>query len=301
MEFNNKASEKIAEVAELPLKLNLQLFADEVGDEGADDAADVDTIDTGDDVDDTLDTDVDDDDQGANNPGAADPDQNPSFKDDPQNKAFAEMRRRTEQAERDAQIARKYGAEYGVFSEAEIAAKYGDSHGIRSLAELEKAIQTEQYRQQGIDPDAINQLIENHPAIKQANEENFKRLVQDNYLDLQKEYPELVKKPEDVSEDVFKKWNDGKSGLTLTEAYELVNRKSIREHLQASSKQKALNQVNSKSHLRSNGGDGADDVDLTSIPADTLQTYRQLFAKELRTGKMKESDFVKHYKKSTKG
>lgn len=286
-------SEKTAEVAELLLKLDLQLFAEELDnfDEPVDEPID-------EPVDDHLD-DLDDDpiDSGEKVEELADP-QEPSFKDDPQNKAFADMRRRAEQAERDRDIARNYGADYGVYSEADISARYGESHGIHSLMELEKAIQMEQYRAQGIDPDVINSIVENHPAIKQAEEEKFNRLLSDSFGDLQKEYPELVKNPEDIQLEVWQKWQDGKMGLSLTDAYELVNKKVIRDHLQASSKQKTLNQVNSKSHLRSNGGEGADDVDLTSIPSETMATYRQMFSKELRSGKMKESDFVKHYKKS---
>lgn len=87
-------------------------------------------------------------------------------------------------------------------------------------------------------------------------------------------------------------------GYSLLDAYEVANRAELRTKNINAGKQKALNQLNSKAHIRGNGGSGSDDVDLTSIPADTLQVYRQMFAKELRTGKMKEADFVKHYKKS---
>jgi hypothetical protein len=297
-----KNSEKTTEVAEpFLLKLDLQFFSDELGgDDGGDDTVIVDdNLDA--DIDNDLDTGDDEEIPGGNNQDVADPEQPPSFKDDPQNKAFAEMRRRAEQAERDSQIARKYGADYGIFSEADIVSAYGESHGIQTLQEFENALKMEAYRQQGLDPDAINSLIDNHPAVKEAIKEKQDRFLLDNYFNLQKEYPELVKNEQDIQPEVWKKWNDGKTGLTLTEAFELVNKQSIREHLQASSKQKALNQVNSKAHIRGNGGEGADDVDLTSIPSETMQAYRQMFAKELRTGKMKESDFVKHYKKSQKG
>jgi hypothetical protein len=286
-------NEKTAEVVELPklflLQLDLQQFSDDLG--GDDDGEGEETIDENLDDDSNIETgEVD---EGENNLEDAEPGQTPPAQDDKTNAAFAQMRREKEAYEQQIQN-----------MNAMIANQYGHM-GITTFEQYQQAIQEQQQeaeRQQYIDAglpeELVNKLSRVDEVLQQAETEKFNRLLTDNFSNLQKEYPELVKAPEDIPPEVWQKWNDGKTGLSLTDAYELVNKKAIREHLQEASKQSTLNKVNSKSHLRGNGGEGADDVDLTSIPPDTLQMYRQMFSKELRTGKMKESDFVKHYKKS---
>jgi hypothetical protein len=214
------------------------------------------------------------------------------------------MRREKEAAEQqikdmDALISATYGAEYGIHTLAEFQQAVAAQRQAEEQQRREEELQ--QYKEAGL-PDELIEKLEKldrvDEVLQQAEYEKFNRAVSDGFKEIQKEYPELVKSQEDISDEVLNKWNGGQTGLSLMDAYELVNKKTIREHLQAASKQAALNKVNSKSHLRGNGGEGADDVDLSSVPAETMAAYRQMFAKELRTGKMKESDFVKHYKNS---
>jgi hypothetical protein len=102
-----------------------------------------------------------------------------------ENAAFADMRRRLEatetranKIEKDHTVARKYGKEYEVYSEEDISAKFGESHGIKTLEQFEAAIEQEKQRQQyeksGIDPKAIEKLLEdklsNNPVIKQTQD-----------------------------------------------------------------------------------------------------------------------------------
>lgn len=282
-------NEKKAEVVELPLKLNLQFFSDEV--EDTDTPDDTETEES---IDETV---TDEQDTGGNDSDLAN--QKP-VQDAETNARFAEMRRQAEQAEARARHADEL-----------IAQQYGESHGIYTVEQYEEALKAEQqelerqqYLEMGIDPDEIEKIVdkklENHPAVIEAKKQAADHKLLTNFNQLQSEYSDLVKSPEDVPVEVWQRWNDGNSGLSLTEAYELVNKQTIREHLTASTKQSTLNKINSKEHVRGNGGEGADDMDLTSVPADVMATYRQMFSKELRTGKMKESDFVKHYKNSNK-
>jgi hypothetical protein len=102
-----------------------------------------------------------------------------------ENAAFAEMRRRleateskTSKLEKDYAIAKKYGSEYGIYSEDDISALYGASHGIYTLEQFEEVIEQEnqrtQYQQSGIDPKTIEQLVQkqlgSNPVIKQTQE-----------------------------------------------------------------------------------------------------------------------------------
>lgn len=224
-----------------------------------------------------------------------------------QNSAFAELRRKSEAAEkraieveaqlkRDREIAKKYGKEYNIYSDDDVAEQFGESHGIKTIAEFEEALKRQEYKAKGIDPEMINKLIEDHPAIKQAkaNEEAMAkaqqdRLLVDNYSELQKEFPEVTK-PDDVPADVWKRWNDGKSGLTLTEAYTLINRKAILDRSVDAAKQAALNNINSKDHIRGNGK--GTETDTTRIPDDVLAMY-----KKFNPGKSMD-EYKAHYKKS---
>jgi hypothetical protein len=102
-----------------------------------------------------------------------------------ENAAFADMRRRLEAAEskankveKDHAIAKKYGTDYGVYSEEDIAERYGTQYGITTLEQLDAAIEREtqrvQSQQAGIDPDVIDKLLEkklsNNPVIKQTQD-----------------------------------------------------------------------------------------------------------------------------------
>lgn len=121
-----------------------------------------------------------------------------------------ESEQRAAKLERDNSIARKYGAEYGVYSDEDIKRQYGE-RGINNLEELEAAIQTEKYKEAGIDPNIINEIVSNHPAIKEATTytENIKQQQQQENIkksfdDLHKEFPGVfdhIKAVEDVVKD----------------------------------------------------------------------------------------------------
>lgn len=287
---------KKADAVELPFKMDLQLFGE--GDPAPEPAADPTP-----EPQNPSPEPVNPDNEPAPTSGVADPvkdepasDKDTTFKDDPQNKAFAEMRRKTEAAEKKAQlaernqdIARKYG-QYGVYSEEDIANKYGESNGITTLEQFEEALQREEYKEKGIDYDTINKIVDNHPAVKAARKAEYDNKLVSSYDELHTEYPGLVKDPNDIPTEVWQKWNDGKNGLSLLEAYELTNRKQIRENLISSAKQQTLNNVNGKEHIR--GDEGGSEVETTTIPEDVLKMY-----KKLNPGKTDE-EYLKHYKNS---
>jgi len=223
-----------------------------------------------------------------------------------QDRAYAELRRSKEAAERramevegqrqrDAQIARKFG-QYGVFSDADVAEKYGQSHGIHNVAQFEEALRRQEYESKGIDPDMVKKLVDEHPDLQAARE--FKqaaiRAQEDNFLvssfdELIKEYPE-IKGVADVPPDVWRKWKNGSTGLTLPEAYLVVERKNIEARKVEAAKQATLNNIQSKDHVRGNGK--GVEGDTVRIPDDVLAQYRAL-----NPGKSME-DYKKHWKKS---
>lgn len=225
-----------------------------------------------------------------------------------QNAAFAEMRRKAEAAERrateletqrqrDIEVAKKYG-QYGVYSDADVVEKYGKSHGLKTVAEFEAALQREEYQAKGIDPDMINKLIEDHPAIKQAKEyekvqakERQDRFLIDSYNELIKEFTDIAK-PEDVPADVWRLWRNGESGISLKQAYVAVNYESIATKKAEAAKQAALNNIQGKEHVRGNGN--GTEGDTTKIPDEVLEMY-----KKFNPGKSMD-EYKAHYKASLK-
>jgi len=223
-----------------------------------------------------------------------------------QDRAYADLRRKAEAAERraleaeaqhqrDIQIAKKFG-QYGVYSDADVAGKYGKSHGIHNVQQLEEALRREEYQAKGIDPDMVKKLVDEHPDLQAARE--FKqaaiRAQEDNFLvssfdELTKEYPE-IKGVADVPPDVWRKWKNGSTGLTLPEAYLVVERKNIEARKVEAAKQATLNNIQSKDHVRGNGK--GSEGETVRIPDDVLAQY-----KALNPGKSMD-DYKKHWKKS---
>ena len=238
----------------------------------------------------------------------------PSQKHPPElNAKFAEMRVKTDAAEkrandaeaqRDAQrtsdreIAKKYG-QYGVYSDADVSEKYGKSHGVNTVAEFEAALQKEQqdqeYKDKGIDPDAMNKLIENHPAIQAAKAQQGQAAIGTEISEFSAEYPDLnIKTLQDMQAlpnfDAIKE--KAYRGMTLLEAYESVNRAEIRKKNSDSAKQAALNSIQGKDHVRGNGN--GVEGDTVRVPDDVMEMYKRFNPKQT-TEQIKA-----HYKKSQK-
>lgn len=198
----------------------------------------------------------------------------PVKQNDDENSKYAAARREAErkareaaqeasQLKRDNMIAKKYSKDYDVYSEADIKEKFGD-RGINTLEELEAAIQEQQYREAGIDPELINQSINNHPIVKKASEyvqtleqQRQEQQIKEDFERLHKEIPgtENIKTVEDLHTDP--KWNDMwkylEKGVSMPDAYYLTHKNEIVEQRIKASTQKQLNNINGKSHIKSDG------------------------------------------------
>jgi hypothetical protein len=121
-------------------------------------------------------------------------------------KKAKEAEQKASRLERDNLIARKYGQEYGVFSEEDIQKEHN-----MSFEEFEKTIQEQRYRDAGIDPDLLNQAINNHPVVQKASEytrqlEEQKRQdrIKQDIDNLHKEFPgtfDHIKAENDIYND----------------------------------------------------------------------------------------------------
>lgn len=225
-----------------------------------------------------------------------------------QDRFFAENRRKLEAAEkratelesqrqRDIEIAKKFG-QYGVYSDADVAEKYGKSHGLKTVADFEAQLQREEYQAKGIDPDMIKKLVDEHPAIKSAQEAQAiaakaqqDRFLVDNFNELTKEFSKITK-AEDVPADVWRLWRNGESGISLKQAYVAVNYEEIASKKAEAAKQATLNNIQSKDHVRGNGK--GVEGDTVRIPDDVMEQYKR-FNPKATTEQIKA-----HYKASQK-
>lgn len=255
------------EVAELPYKLNLQYFAEEP--EQVDDG--VVDLETNDSFDDSM-RGEEPEPEAVKEPEKVEDVAEPQKQDSETNKEYQGMRHELKALKEKTQSMDKW-----------VADSYGESHGLKTwedyqgaLAQQAQEAERQDMLDKGVDPDIIekvvNEKLSNHPAIVAAEKAKADQNLIDNYKELAEEYSDLVKNANDVAPEVWQKWNNGESGMSLTEAYTVVNRKAIMQQTQASTKQKTLNNLNSKSHL-STEGDGAGEVTDVSIPAETLQMY----------------------------
>ena len=238
------------------------------------------------------------------------------------NTAFAEIRRKAEQAEkelhaRDAWVEQNFGASHGLKTWEQYQAAIEHTHQQQEQARQQE-IQTrpqmvaqqtyQQLIQQGYDEAVARELanargyaveqslrnqaltsrldaIENQSkqqqeqsqqqTLQQQQEAHAKELLQSWESDRAKlagEYGDLVPKDlNNLDQAVIDKLQ---KGYSFEDAWYTTNRSKIVEQREKAAAQKTLNNLNSKSHLKTEG-DGAGDSNASTIPlpADTLQMY----------------------------
>lgn len=192
-----------------------------------------------------------------------------------QDRAFAEMRRNIEKANK--LIEKLYGDEFGIKTIDELEAK---------VQEMERNQQMQQYQQMGLDPNLINDLIAQHPDVQAARQLREDQRLLNEFKAVKDEFGDLVKSPDDIPVEAWEKYE---KGYSLLDAYMSVNRKQILEHMQKATKQQTLNNLNSKQHLGAELGNGGQSNDVVNIPQETLQMY-------LEQG-MSKKEAIAHYKK----
>lgn len=234
-------------------------------------------------------------DEGARESAPAEQKQDPEL-----NAKFAEMRRKVEAAERDAARAKKADA---------LVAKQWGHMGITTVEQLERQLEKEareaeeeRWRDRGIEPDEIQKLIDdklaNHPTVVSARQREQEAYRTTQIDKLNKTHGLDIKTVEDIqalpnAEAMIQKIV---AGYEWDEAYLVTHQEHIAQNLANRAKQSALNNQQSKAHLKSTKG--GSDVDTFTPDPEVMANYRSMFKKELRTGKMTEKDLVSHYRKS---
>lgn len=215
------------------------------------------------------------------------------------NAEMAAQRRRQEeparvQEARDALIRETYAGQVNPYTNKPILTE-------ADFRQYQQQYQREQLQQAGLNPELINEMVNNHPAIKQAQAvmaqqraERGQQLLNDSIREISK-FDNDIKNFDDLyKSEHFAEINDMVNrGYSLPDAYRLANMDKLMQKKQAAAKQQVINQAIGKQHMRSTGQNGAG-TDL-QVPADVLSIYR-----EMMPG-MTDAQIREHYNKKKKG
>jgi len=204
------------------------------------------------------------------------------------NAIYAEARRVAEANARKAQIARdnEFLNRFGhlknpktgqpIRSEADYLAALDAQEEMKAKAQLE---------QNGVDPTLIDTLVNNNPAIRQAQAVMAQQKESQTLAQIIGEVAELkaidpsINTLYDVPPDVLRCVLDNASHgrhVNLIEAYKLTQFGRVSEKQQAAIQQNAINQAKGKQHLSPVNGVSTPDEG-AEIPASVLATWKEAF------------------------
>lgn len=215
-------------------------------------------------------------------PEVAVPDDKPK-QDAETNKAFQEMRQKLEAAEKvNADIEAK-----AKRADALIAAQFG-AQGITTVEQYEQWIQqgkeeedNKRYQEAGLTTEEIEKIRKyDELQVTRQQEENTKQ-----WQTLYTSYPELVESSKLFNDGKDPEWYNDEmkaaiaNGSSPRAAYRDVHFETILQNrlkdTKEVAKQEALNQLNSKEHIKPNATTGGD-VDHVEIDDETMRMYRSL-------------------------
>lgn len=287
-------SEKIVEVAALPIRMNLQTFAEEPDEETFEDMVEKDNEDEFVEIEDE--------------PEEEPEEEVPEFKQDKQNQAFAQIRREKEEYERKFNDLNKRFAtqfkDYNVSTADEYLAKFERQQEETKQNEL-------QTKANAGDMDAIQELatmgVLNSPIIKQMIEENQLARQQREKEQTAQAEAELKRQIDDLNSVYGTNINgiDGllqmenanvmldymQKGLTATESYLLTNRDAVIQGEHTKANQEAMKKLTGRNHMKTPSGN-TEKINNVKIPRDVYNSYKQFFTdmtdKEIRAAYTKE-------------
>lgn len=215
---------------------------------------------------------------------------NPQPQSPDTNAAFAAMRRRAEAAERRLAAAdRMFAERFGQYRNPESGQAIDGFESYINAMDAQTRItdQTqarEAFEQANLDPNLIDRMIANSPAVRQAQAATAEL---NNYRAQQKleaDYKEILALDPSLNgiDDIL---NDPSmplmaervaQGMSLVDAYKIVNFDKVFNSKEAAVKQQTINQVKGKNHL-STGAAVNVSSDLEDIPADMLEDFKDRF------------------------
>lgn len=182
----------------------------------------------------------------------------------------------------DARIARQFEGILNPYTNKPILTE-ADLTAYRSAFAAEE--QRQQLEEMGVSKEVLDNYIQNHPAMQQAQQvihQQEQQAANDfmakEFEAMKKEFPDCgLESPQQLNETeagrrALQMWANA-PGITLADAYAATHRREISKKQSAAAKQAAMNEMNSKGHLRQTKGSTAKG----DVPAEIAAEYKKYF------------------------
>lgn len=182
----------------------------------------------------------------------------------------------------DARIAREFEGITNPYTNQPIRTE-ADLTAYRSAFAAEQ--QRQQLEEMGVSKEVLDSYIQNHPAMQQAQQvihQQEQQAANDfmakEFEAMKKEFPDCgLESPQQLNETeagrrALQMWANA-PGVTLADAYAATHRKELSKKQSAAAKQAAMNEMNSKGHLRQTKGSNAKG----DVPAEIAEEYKKYF------------------------
>ena len=139
----------------------------------------------------------------------------------------------------------------------------------------------------GVSKEVLDSYIQNHPAMQQAQQvihQQEQQAANDfmakEFEAMKKEFPDCgLESPQQLNETeagrrALQMWANA-PGITLADAYAATHRRELSKKQSAAAKQAAMNEMNSKGHLRQTKGSNAKG----DVPEEIRREYKIYFPK----------------------
>lgn len=205
----------------------------------------------------------------------------PDTQDAETNAQFAAARRRAEaefqtrlQREKDNLIRDTYAGQVNPYTGKPITSE-------ADLNEYKRQFQADQLKQAGLDPNVLQEMIQNDPTVRQAREMTARLQQQEGQQALESEVSAISKLDPSIktvgdlmnqpNADVFHSYVQ--KGYSLSDAFRLANFDRLAGKKAAAARQATINSVAGKEHLTTTKGAAGSDVTVT---ADEMEMFRAL-------------------------
>lgn len=182
----------------------------------------------------------------------------------------------------DARIAREFEGILNPYTNQPIRTE-ADLTAYRSAFAAEE--QRQQLADMGVSKEVLDSYIQNHPAMQQAQQvihQQEQQAANDfmakEFEAMKKEFPDCgLESPQQLNETeagrrALQMWANA-PGITLADAYAATHRRELSKKQSAAAKQAAMNEMNSKGHLRQTKGSNAKG----DVPAEIEAEYKKYF------------------------
>lgn len=182
----------------------------------------------------------------------------------------------------DARIAREFEGITNPYTNQPIRTE-ADLTAYRSAFAAEE--QRQQLEEMGVSKEVLDSYIQNHPAMQQAQQvihQQEQQAANDfmakEFEAMKKEFPDCgLESPQQLNETeagrrALQMWANA-PGITLADAYAATHRKELSKKQSAAAKQAAMNEMNSKGHLRQTKGSNAKG----DVPEEIRREYKIYF------------------------